>query len=205
MADRPLPVGAVVLAAGQARRMGRSKLNLPWPRGGTVLGSVLDGLLEAGVEECVVVTGGHRRRIEKIAAERGVRTAYNPAFATQDMLTSIQVGLAALETGSVEGAFIMPADHPLVQARTLAGLIAGWRQSPDRIWVPSFERRRGHPILVPRAHWPAVMVEEGERGLRSFLDRRADLIQYLNVDDAGIRTDIDDPSRYQDLVDSFTA
>jgi molybdenum cofactor cytidylyltransferase len=185
--------------------MGHSKLDLPWPQGGTVLGSVLDVLIAAGVDDCVVVTGGHRRRVETIAAGRGVRAAYNPAYAAEDMLTSIQVGLAALGTGSAEGAFIMPADHPLVKEKTIAGLIASWRIKPDRIWAPSYKRRRGHPILVPRVFWQALVAEEGGQGLRSFLDRQAGNIEYLNVDDAGIRIDIDDPSRYQELRDKYTS
>jgi molybdenum cofactor cytidylyltransferase len=181
--------------------MGRSKLDLPWPQGGTVLGRVLDVLMEGGVDDCVVVTGGHRRRVEKIAAGRKVRVAHNPSYETEEMLASIKVGLRALKDGPVQGVLIMPADHPTVQKDTVAGLIASWQEKPDNIWIPSHQRRRGHPILVPRAYWPAVMSEQGDRGLRSFLDREENRILHLNVDDPGIRMDVDDPAGYDALRD----
>lgn len=205
MADQSIPVGAVVLAAGQAKRMGRSKLDLPWPQGGTVLGRVLDVLLDGGVDDCVVVIGGHRRRIEKIATERRVRLVVNPDYQTEEMLTSIHVGLTALESGPAQGALIMPADHPLVHEQTISGIVVHWRTQPDRIWVPSYKRRRGHPILVPRAWWPALLSEKGERGLRSFLDRHAENLEYFNVDDPGIRIDIDDQANYLELRDRLSS
>jgi molybdenum cofactor cytidylyltransferase len=185
--------------------MGRSKLDLPWPQGGTILGRVLDVLIEGGVEDCVIVTGGYRERVERIAEAHRVRLTHNPRYQTEQMLTSIEVGLRALETGPAAVALIMPADHPLVRVDTVTGLIAGWRKAPDRIWIPSHKRRRGHPILIPRALWPALILEDGERGLRSFLDHREDSIEHINVDDPGIRMDIDDPVSYEALRDEFAA
>ena len=60
MAESTISVGAVVLAAGIASRMGRSKLDLDWPTGDSVLGRVLDVLILGGADHLVVVTGGHR-------------------------------------------------------------------------------------------------------------------------------------------------
>jgi CTP:molybdopterin cytidylyltransferase MocA len=168
--------------------MGRSKLDLAWPLGGSVLGRVLDVLIEGGVDHAIVVTGGHRERVERIAA---------------GMLTSISAGLATLEDTPVGGALIMPADHPLVVPETVQAIIAAWRDRPDCIWIPSYERRRGHPVLIPRAHWQAVVSEEGQQGLRSFLGRREDQIEHLDVPDPGIRMDIDDSDAYLRFKDSL--
>lgn len=205
MADHTLPIGALVLAAGQAQRMGRSKLDLPWPQGDTILGRVLDVLLQAGVDDCLVVTGGHRHQVEKIAASRKAGVVHNPDYKTEEMLTSIEVGLKVLENGRMAGALIMPGDLPLVQTDTVTGLIARWREVPESIWVPSYQHRRGHPILIPRSLWAKLIFEKGDRGLRSFLDHHESRLQYFNVDDPGIRTDIDDPVNYEKLKDNLSA
>jgi CTP:molybdopterin cytidylyltransferase MocA len=203
MAGKQLPIGAAVLAAGIARRMGRSKLDLTWPLGGSVLGRVLDVLTEGGVDHAVVITGGHRERVERIAADRGIPVVYNPEYETGGMLSSISAALAALEDTPVAGALIMPADHPLVVPETIQAIIAAWRGRPDCIWAPSYERRRGHPILIPRAHWQTLVSEEGQQGLRSFLGRREAQIEHLDVPDPGIRLDIDDSDAYLRLRDSL--
>jgi molybdenum cofactor cytidylyltransferase len=201
MVDQQPPIGAVVLAAGLATRMGRSKLDLPWPRGGSMLGRVLDVLLEGGVDSCVVVTGGHRQEIEKIAADRGVESVFNQDFGEDDMLTSIKVGLAALQSDPAGAALIMPADHPLLQSETVRGLITAWRKQPDCIWIPSYNHRRGHPVMMPRAFWPELASQGGQGGMRTFLSHRESDIEHLNVNDEGVRMDIDDITTYQSLRD----
>lgn len=203
MVAESLPVGALILAAGIARRMGRSKLDLAWPVGGSILGRVLDVVIGGGVKYPVLVSGGHREQVESITFERRIPAVFNPDYETSGMLTSIAIGLAALEATPAGSALIMPADHPLVKPETISALIAAWRDQPERIWIPSHERRRGHPVLVPRDLWLALANEDGHQGLRSFLDRHANRIEHLNVSDAGIRMDIDDQETYQRLMDSF--
>ena len=77
MSESVVAVAAVVLAAGQSRRMGRPKLVLPWGDT-TVIGRVVQALLEAGLNEIVVVTGGARRQVEAALAGLPVRPVFNP-------------------------------------------------------------------------------------------------------------------------------
>ena len=73
-------VGAVVLAAGRSRRMGRPKMILPWGET-TVIGQVVNVLLAAGVDDLLVVTGGAREDVESALVDMPVRTIFNPDFA----------------------------------------------------------------------------------------------------------------------------
>ena len=57
-------VAAVVLAAGSSSRMGQAKQLLPWARGGTVIGTVVQGLQASGLSEIVVVVGQGREAVE---------------------------------------------------------------------------------------------------------------------------------------------
>ncbi|WP_273381695.1 NTP transferase domain-containing protein, partial [Symbiobacterium thermophilum] len=92
------PVDAVVLAAGESRRMGRPKMLLPWD-GGTVLEAVVRSLLAAPVRRVAVVLGHraseHRAALRQLARESRVLVVENPRY-REGMLTSAQCGVAVL-------------------------------------------------------------------------------------------------------------
>src|SRR5512141_2092651 len=88
-------VTAIVLAAGLSTRMGgRPKPLLPFA-GETVVDRILGVLHECPVDDIVVVTGYHSETVERQVTAWGVRTAFNPDYASGEMLTSLQVGLRA--------------------------------------------------------------------------------------------------------------
>ncbi len=60
-------VTAVVLAAGQSRRMGTNKLLLPWGNT-TVLGQTLANVRASAAHDLLLVTGHERERVEALAA-----------------------------------------------------------------------------------------------------------------------------------------
>jgi len=90
-----MTISALILAAGQSKRMGQPKMLLPWGKT-SVLGQVIETIQRAGVEEIIVVTGGAREQVEGIVTSCGLQVAHNNNFASGEMLSSIQVGLRAL-------------------------------------------------------------------------------------------------------------
>jgi len=92
-------IAAIILAAGESRRMGQSKLTLPWGET-TVLGQVVATFAAAGIEDILVVTGGEREGVEaeisRLEADFPVRAIFNAGYATGGMLSSLQRGLADL-------------------------------------------------------------------------------------------------------------
>jgi len=95
MPSEPFPldvryqIGAVVLAAGESRRMGEPKMSLPWGNT-TVIARVCEVLLASGVEEIWVVTGGGREQVEAALQHLPVYTVYNLEFADHNMIHSLQ-------------------------------------------------------------------------------------------------------------------
>lgn len=89
---------AVVLAAGESRRMGQPKMLLPWG-GATVLEAVIRTLLAAPVSKVAVVLGhradAHRAALGSLADAPRVIVVDNPRY-REGMLTSVQAGVAAL-------------------------------------------------------------------------------------------------------------
>ena len=205
----PLPA-AIVLAAGQSKRMGQPKMILPWGQT-TVIGQVVSTLLQAGVGEIVVVTGGAAQEMQAALQGQPVHLAANPAYAQGEMLSSVQVGLAALPA-DCPAALIVLGDQPQIEASVVEAILAEYHAHGSQLIVPSYQMRRGHPWLVGRALWPALLAPSlpardgpaggqgaagGQAGtLRDFLNAHTEQICYLPVQTASVLQDLDTPQDY---------
>ena len=188
-------IGAVILAAGESKRMGRPKMVLPW-QGTTVIGQVAVVLCAAGIEAVVAVTGGDREQVEAALAGTCVQTAFNPRYREDQMILSLQVGLNALPLG-VDAALVVLGDQPQIQAQVVRAVIAAYRESHAPLVVPSYRMRRGHPWLVQASLWPALLAMQAGQTLRDFLNRHAAQIEYFEVDTPSILKDLDTPEDYE--------
>ncbi len=198
-------IAALILAAGRSRRMGQPKMLLPWGET-TVLGQVMATMRAAGAERIVVVTGSGREGVEALVeqfAQQGgdVSTVYNERFDSGEMLSSVQVGLRHLaeREPSAQATLIAPGDQPQVQERSVRRVVQAYRQQGASLVVPSFQHRRGHPWLAARPHWQEILCLKPPASLRDFLNRHADGICYVEVDDAGVLQDLDTPADYLKL------
>lgn len=190
-------VAALVLAAGLSRRMGRPKMLLPWGER-TVLGQVLFTLQEAGVPHRLVVSGAEREAIEAIACGAGAECLYNPQYAEGEMLSSIQVGLRALEgREAIEAALICLGDQPQIEVQVVQRLLEVWNEHRASLIIPSYGGRRGHPWLVARALWPDLLRLSPPATARDFLQTQAAQITYVLVETASILQDLDTPQEYE--------
>ncbi len=189
-------IAAVVLAAGRSTRMGSSKMNLPWKDGRSIIEQVVTILKTGGASPIVVVTGYNREAIEESLSGLEVELVLNPNYATTEMLSSIKVGLQALVMLEVEAALITPGDTPLFQASTVVELIYAWQDGKSQVIAPSYQGRRGHPVLVGREEWGAIQELDTNRSLRDFLNDRGHTIGYVLVNDPGIYYDLDTLEEY---------
>jgi molybdenum cofactor cytidylyltransferase len=187
-------IAALLLAAGESKRMGRPKMLLPWGET-TVLGAAIQTLQRAGIDEIVVITGGAREQVEDLLSGYAVRAIYNEEFARGEMLSSVQCGLARLAPG-VGAALIALGDQPRVREDSVRLVMRAYRESNASIAVPSYRMRRGHPWLVARKHWDEILRMESPRSLREFLNGHARDICYVELDDPGILEDLDTPADY---------
>ena len=141
-------VSAIVLAAGQSRRMGAFKMTLPW-RETTVIGQVAITLGAIELHDIIAVTGHRRGDVETALGGTGVRCVFNPDYATGEMLSSIQVGLSAVDPG-VDAVLVCLGDQPLMEVATVRAILAeGERTGWQRVIIPSYRMHAGHPILIP--------------------------------------------------------
>lgn len=173
--------------------MGEFKLTLPW-RGTTVIGQVISTLGEVGLREIVAVTGHRADEVEAALADQTARCVFNPHYAAGEMLSSIQTGLAALQKDSA-AALVCLGDQPQMEVTTLKVLLAeGMRTDWQRVIVPSYQMRAGHPILIPSYLYMQIM--NTTETLRAVLRNAANSIDYLTVDSPTILMDLDTPEDY---------
>ena len=191
-------VTAIVPAAGLSTRMGGdvSKPLLPWGKG-TIIEQVVSTLFAAGVSDVLVVTGHRREAIEAALGAYPVRCVLNPAYANGEMLASLQAGLRAVSPQQA-GALLALADQPQMKPEVVTKVLRAFASGGSQaIVVPSYQMRRGHPILLPRWLWQEVLDLAPGDSLRSVINRHAAAIRYLVVDTPSVLADLDTPEQYR--------
>lgn len=197
-------ISAVILAAGQSKRMGRSK-QLLGAGGKTLLQSALDSALQADVNEVILVLGHEAERILRETVTRGAKVVINPDFAG-GMMTSIRKGLEVLDQKS-EAFFIVLGDQPEIGPDIYNRLIREFRRAhPSKsILLPTHHGKRGHPALFSTKYLAEGFDIKGDTGFREIVQRHPDEVLFVEVDTASILMDIDTPEDYQEYLQKKSA
>ncbi len=198
-------ITAIVLAAGLSTRMGgQPKPLLPFAQG-TVVDQILSVLTGCPVEEIIVVTGHQHERLNQNLVQWNVRTAFNPDYASGEMLSSLQVGLRAASLRGVEAdaALVVLGDQPALEGAVVQSVIAAYRAGTGTIVIPSFEMRRGHPILIAKKHWCEILKLCEGQTLREYLRWVAVEIYHVAVTTPSILRDMDTPEEYRAELAAF--
>jgi molybdenum cofactor cytidylyltransferase len=185
-------IAAVVLAAGRSTRMrGPNKLLAEIARRPLVRIAV-EAALASRASPVIVVAGHQRGEIEKALAGLPVRLVDNPDFA-QGLGTSLKAGIAAVPA-EADGAIVCLGDMPRVDAGLLDRLIAAF--DPDRgalVVVPTFEGKRGNPVLWSRRFFPDLLAIEGDVGARHLIGRFGEAVVEVPVEGKAAFADVDTP------------
>lgn len=179
-----------MLAAGYSRRFGADKRRLELADGRSLLSASL-ALPCSMLEEVWLVL----RPDEAPAAldlPTGVRIVQNPATA-QGMGHSLAAGAERLlaESGA-ETVAIFLADMPSIRRDSLEVLMAC--ASSDNIVLPSYQGKRGHPVLFGRAFWPQLATLSGDAGAKPVLLQHPEAVRIVELNDPGVLQDIDTPA-----------
>ncbi len=185
--------GAIVLAAGGSRRMGRPKQLLPFG-GGTLLRHACRTVLDTPFRPVVVVLGAEAERCREEIGHLPVQVVVNPHW-DDGMAGSLRAGIEALEgDASVEAALVVLADQPRVTADDLVRLAA--LATADVPAAAGYGEVVGVPAVFPRRLFGELKALEGDTGARKVLARHAPAL--LPLPGAGL--DLDTPADYARLV-----
>lgn len=189
-------VSAIVLAAGLSSRMGaENKLLLPVD-GKPMVRVVVERLLEAGVEEVLVVTGYEVERIQEALSSLPVKMIFNPNY-RRGMTSSIQTGVAA---ASGLGYMICPGDMPFLQSADYRQMRAFFgekhREDAACICAPVYQGKRGHPVVFAAHYREEILQHKEPEGCKGIVGAHHDHLYTLPFSTSSILRDMDTPEDY---------
>lgn len=166
-----------------------------------VLRHCIDTLNRAWVNEIVVVCGADVKSYETALADSGARLVPNEREGSE-MADSVRLALGQIATAAYSAILVCLADHPLVRPATCVALIDRHRRSPDKIVVPSFRERRGHPTLFPTEIISDIF---SKPCLRDIVHEDPARVLTIAVDDQGVVLDMDTRPDYQKALALYQA
>src|ERR1700682_1183606 len=194
-----MKVAAILLAAGQSKRMGAFKPLLPFGEK-TVIESCVDYLQRGGVETIVVVLGHRAEVIKEKLKGFAVRFALNPDPESA-MSESIAWGVREIPA-DCQATLIAPSDYPAIPPVVVATLLNSWRTRAAKLLAPKYEGGGGHPVLVDLCFRDQLLQLDPQRGLRGLFDEHRGAILRAPVDSPYIARDIDTWEDYRALYQS---
>ncbi|MCP5149556.1 MAG: NTP transferase domain-containing protein [Ectothiorhodospiraceae bacterium] len=192
-------VAALVLAAGQSRRMGAINKLVQEVDGVAMVARAVDAARAAATHGVWVVTGHEPEAVRRALGGREVGLVHNPLYA-DGLSTSLAAGIAALPD-DVEAVVVLLGDMPRVSARVVDRLIAAFDPVEGRsICVPTWRGKRGNPVLWARRFFPEMETLRGDVGARHLIGEHDDVVCEVAMDDDAVLLDVDSPDQLAALA-----
>ncbi len=187
-------ISAILLGAGESRRMGVDKLSLPWG-GKTLLERCFETLLRSKVDQLIVVLSTRNREGRDLFKGQKVSVVINP-LSRMGMSASIRRGLRKIHP-RCRGILIALGDQPFLNTRTINALIRIFDQGKGGIVVPSFRGARGHPVIFHRRFKKELLNLKGDVGGRAIMESHPEEVRVVPVRSVGVIKDVDTWSAYR--------
>ena len=187
---------AILLAAGESRRMGEMKALLPW-RGVPLLAYQVEALLAGGAEGVVVVLGHQAERLQPLLAGRPqVESTLNPRY-REGKTTSLKAGVAAVAERDCADLLLLNVDQPRTPG-LVRRVLEEHRAAGQAITVPEFGGKGGHPIALSASLLPELRnITEETEGLKAVVRAPGRQIHRIDLDAAETLLDLNTPEQYE--------
>jgi molybdenum cofactor cytidylyltransferase len=184
-------LAAVILSAGASRRMGRPKALIPY-REGTFLEHLIQVTRHPRIGVTRVVLGAGADEIRRITKLDDRFVVLNPDW-EQGQLSSICAGIRSLASVKTDGIILCPVDHPLVTARLVGDLISEFYSNNKSIVLPTYNARRGHPVIFSSALYAELLDAPADKGARAVVWTHSSDILEVPTPEEGIVLNINNP------------
>ena len=185
-----LRIGAVLLAAGEGRRMGGAVKPLITLQGVPLIRRHLIALSGAGVDEVVVVTGHAAERVEAAITDFPLTVVRNEQW--QDgQQGSVRLGLEAM-SGNFDAIVIVLCDQPLIQSGDIVELLAAFKKrGSGHVLIPTIAGQRGNPIVLDAEAIASIRSSEVNLACRKFVQDNPALVKLHETTNTRFLTDLD--------------
>ena len=194
-------VVAILLAAGESRRMGQLKALLPW-QGVSLIKRQVASLRAGGVDQVVVVLGHRSDELKsELGNTAGVSWQLNPDY-LQGKTTSIKAGLNALGTDQPQALLLLNVDQPR-SAGVIRFLLEDHLSHGSLITIPTHNGKGGHPIILS----PALLddlrrIDEESFGIKAVVQRHIEGTRRVEMDSPEVLWDLNTPEEYQRVLEA---
>jgi molybdenum cofactor cytidylyltransferase len=193
-------IAAILLAAGESRRMGVPKSLLDWA-GETLIEYQVHQLREAGVDHVIAVLGHGAEEVLPLAERAGATAIINARYA-EGRASSLRAGAAAVPPGTAEIA-VLNVDQPR-PASVTSRLLAEHLASGAPITLPTCGGKRGHPAFLCGSLLPELCaVDDATEGLRAVIHRHAADVREVAFDTPIVLLDINTREDYARALAQF--
>ena len=186
-------IGAVLLAAGSASRMGHRPKCLLELGGVPLIRRQLIALSGAGVDELVVVLGHYSERIEQVVQDFPVTLVRNPDPEARQV-SSLRLGWQALSP-KLDAALVALADQPLINSQDINDLIGAYKKRPEGTQVvqPTLDGLPGNPVMFSSEVREQILAGQSHIGCRQWQTAHPDQVHHWTTSNKRYRIDVDSP------------
>jgi molybdenum cofactor cytidylyltransferase len=186
-------VWAIILAAGESKRMKVPKMLLPF-HGKTMIEKVVENVAGSEVFRTLVVVGSFRDEVSGAISQTGVSSCYNDNY-RNGMLSSVKCGFKNLPA-LYDAVLVFPGDQPFIEPVVINSLIKAYRKTGKGIIIPVYRGKRGHPLLIDFKYRKSVETLPEDEGLRSLAKRYPEDVFEVKTQSSGILKDFDTKEDY---------
>ena len=198
-------ISALILAAGESRRMGKqNKLLLP-VAGEALLVKLIKSVCDSDVGQVIVVIGHEAEKIRRKLNNFPLSFVYNPNF-SEGMTTSIKSGVKEVSP-DCDGYMICLADMPFINTSEINKLIHAYAQNRINekrlIVIPVYQGHRGNPVLFSTEFREDILEHKIEYGCKGVIMNNFESVKEIEMDDENMLLDVDTMEDYQSVSDLF--
>ncbi|MFB0566305.1 MAG: NTP transferase domain-containing protein [Candidatus Aminicenantaceae bacterium] len=187
-------IWAIILAAGESKRMGKPKLLLPFGDK-TIIETVVQIVIDSKVDETLVVLGSDWKEIEKKIRRFPLKISVNPDF-QKGMLSSVKWGFKKIPEDT-RAVLVTLGDQPSVSTNVINKVIETFNSTEKGIVLPVYDKNRGHPVLIDMKYRGEVEALSPDVGLRELVYSHSEDLLEVEVKTSSVLQDIDDKEDYE--------
>ena len=183
-------ISAILLAAGQSKRIWRENKLLKKYKGKILINHILKSLIKSKANKIIVVLGHENRKIKKIALKSKKITFVVNSQYLKGISTSIKCGLKKISKKNI-GFLIAHADMPLVSKTVLNTLCSALKSKNKEIFIPVYKKKVGNPLAFKYSMIKSLKKIKGDRGAKKLIRSNKSKVQLVKMKSKFILIDFD--------------